>query len=346
MKNDKDRYWDCLGQAMEASHGGRTAEALAWLDAALKAQPGGAEAHNGRGEILWDEGRIDEALFEFEQAIETDRKFTAAHMNRAELLIEEMGEFDLAIQQCDELLAGRAEFPRPDRLLQAEIHYLKSKAFFYLDNLEGAAFLIRRASKAVGDQAVYYAFEGQILFELGRFGEARRVLERSVAMDPDSAHAAYHMALVLERLGAQEDADALFVRANALDPQHYTLPVEVSTTVFEAAVSEARANLPRSIREYIADVSLLVEDYPSADLIKRENVSPQILGIFIGIPRTEAVVTSQAPDLDRVLLFKKNLEKVCWDLEELIHQIQITVRHEIGHYLGLDEDDMDRLGLA
>ena len=346
MKNDKDRYWDCLDQAMEASHGGRTEEALAWLDAALKAQPGGAEAHNGRGEILWDEGRVDEALFEFERAIETDPKFTAAHMNRAELLIEEMGEFDLAIQRCDELLAGRAEFPRPDRLLQAEIHYLKSKALFYLDNLEGAAFLIRRASKSVGDQAVYYAFEGQILFELGRFEEARRILERSVAMDPDSAHAAYHMALVLERLGSQEDADVLFVQANALDPQHYTLPVEVSNTVFEAAVNEARANLPRSIREYIADVPVLVEDYPPADLIKRENVSPQILGLFMGVPRTEAVVTSQVPDLDRVLLFKKNLEKVCRDLEELIQQIQITVRHEIGHYLGLDEDDMDRLGLA
>ena len=36
MRNDKDRYWDCLDQAMEASHGGRTDEALAWLDEALK----------------------------------------------------------------------------------------------------------------------------------------------------------------------------------------------------------------------------------------------------------------------------------------------------------------------
>ncbi len=51
---DKDRYWDCLDQAMEASHGGRTEEALAWLDEALKAQHDGAEARNGRGEILWD----------------------------------------------------------------------------------------------------------------------------------------------------------------------------------------------------------------------------------------------------------------------------------------------------
>jgi tetratricopeptide (TPR) repeat protein len=66
---DKDRYWDCLDQAMEASHGGRTEEALAWLDEALKAHPEGAEAHNGRGEILWDEGKFDEALAEFELAV-------------------------------------------------------------------------------------------------------------------------------------------------------------------------------------------------------------------------------------------------------------------------------------
>ena len=58
MKN-KDRYWDCLDQAMEASHGGRTDEALAWLDQALIADPEGAEAHNGRGEILWDADQVD-----------------------------------------------------------------------------------------------------------------------------------------------------------------------------------------------------------------------------------------------------------------------------------------------
>ena len=97
MKNDKDRYWDCLDQAMEASHSGRIEEALAWLDEALLAHPGGAEAHNGRGEIQWDEGRVDEALFEFESAIRTDPKFTAAHLNRVEMLIEEVGETGIEV---------------------------------------------------------------------------------------------------------------------------------------------------------------------------------------------------------------------------------------------------------
>ena len=346
MKNDKDRYWDCLDQAMEASHGGRIEEALAWLDEALRVHPGGAEAHNGRGEIQWDEGRIDEALYEFECAIRTDPKFTPAHLNRVELLIEEVAEFELALELCDELLAGANELPRPDRSLQSEVYYLKSKALFYLDDLEGAVFLVRRALKAAGPQPIYSAFEGQVLFELGRYDEARRVLEHGVALDPDSAHALYHFGLVLERVADPEEAARCFARSNALDPHHYPLPAEVSEEFFRDVMEEALANLPRSVRETMENVPVLVEDFPTLELVQSEDVSPQILGIFIGVPRTQAAVTDQMPDLDRIILFKKNLEKICQDREDLIDQIQITVRHEVGHYLGLDQDDLERLGLA
>ena len=50
--------------------------------------------------------------------------------------------------------------------------------------------------------------------------------------------------------------------------------------------------------------------------------------------------------MTRVILFKSNLEKICRDRDELVEQIQITLRHEIGHHLGLSEEDMERLGLA
>jgi predicted Zn-dependent protease with MMP-like domain len=66
----------------------------------------------------------------------------------------------------------------------------------------------------------------------------------------------------------------------------------------------------------------------------------------VGVPRTEGGESVQPTDVTRVILFKRNLEKVCRDREELIDQIQITVRHEVGHHLGLSEEDMERLGLA
>jgi predicted Zn-dependent protease with MMP-like domain len=357
MRKDKDRYWDCLDQAMEASHGGRIEEALAWLDEALRVHPDGAEAHNGRGEILWDDGRIDEALIEFDRATMADGKFTSAHLNRIELLIEELGEFATAVRLADELLSGRAELPRPDRPLQAEVYYLNSKALFYLDDLEGSLFLVRRAAKAGGEIGLYCAFEGQTLFELGSYAEAKRVLERGLAVDPDAAHTLYHLGLVLERLedegqeagaipvGIETSAQA-FSRANSLEPQQFPMPVDLDDETFSAALDTAVANLPRSIRERIEGVSLQIEDFPNLDLVRGERISPQTLGLFIGVPRTEALQTDQPLDLDRIMLFKKNLEKICHDEEDLIDQIQVTLRHEVGHYLGLDEDDLERLGLA
>jgi predicted Zn-dependent protease with MMP-like domain len=50
--------------------------------------------------------------------------------------------------------------------------------------------------------------------------------------------------------------------------------------------------------------------------------------------------------VERIFLFKRNLEKVAQSRPELVEQIQVTVKHEVGHYLGLDEDEIDRLGLA
>jgi predicted Zn-dependent protease with MMP-like domain len=345
MKNN-DRYWDCLDQAMEASHGGRTEEALAWLDEALRAHPDGAEAHNGRGEILWDDGKIDEALYEFERSLQADPKFVAAHLNRAELLIEDLGEHAQAVALCDELLSGHAELPRLDRGTEGEVHYLKAKAVFYLDDLEGALFLTRRALKTTGEVAIYRAFEGQILFELARFEEARRGLELALALDAEAGHALYHLALVLERLGEEEDASQAFAKANALDPDHYALPTAVDDAFFRRAVEDALDNLPRSIREYVDDVPVLIESHPSLELLASENVSPQILGLYVGVPRTEGGPGVQPTDVTRVILFKRNLEKVCRDRDDLIDQIQITVRHEVGHHLGLSEEDMERLGLA
>jgi len=343
---DRDRYWDCLDQAMEASHGGRTDEALAWLDEALKAEPNGAEARNGRGEILWDDGKVEEALHEFELATRADPKFLTAHLNRAEILIDELGEYEQALQLCDDLLAARGELPRPDRSMEAEVYYLKSKALFYLDDLEGALFLVRRALKSGGEHAIYRAFEGQILFELGAFEEARRPLETAAAMESDAAQTWYHLALVLERLGEREEAASRFEKASQLDPEQFPVPLSLSDDAFEDVAAEAMRELPRSIREYVADVPVLVEEWPSLELVRKDNVSPSILGIFMGVPRTEAAGSDQRADLDRVILFKRNLETHCHDREELVREIATTVRHEIGHYLGLDEDDMERLGLA
>ncbi len=122
--------------------------------------------------------------------------------------------------------------------------------------------------------------------------------------------------------------------------------MRISEDDFEAAAAAAVASLPGEIRDYVADCPILVEDLPEASLVRQGDLSPQILGLFEGIPATDPDANATRLDIDRIVLFKRNLEKVAADRNELIEQIQITVKHEIGHFLGLDEEDVERLGLG
>lgn len=343
---DRDRYWDCLDQAMEASSNGQPDEALAWLDEALKANPEGAEAHNSRGELLWDCGRHEEALQEFERALEAEKDYQPGQLNRIEIMIEEFQEFEEALDLADDLLQTSLEKP-----VEAEVYYLKAKALFYLDDLEGALFLLRRAIKIQGEVGIYRGFEGQVLFEIGQFAEARRSLERALALEHDCAHSTYHLALVMEHTGQVEEAEKLFAKAARLTPELYPLPIRIGDAEFESAAEQALKGLPEPIHKYTENCPVIIEDLPSEELVKQEYVSPQVLGLFLGVPATEpgaspSLGTLQRTDTDRILLFKRNLERIAKDHTDLVEQIQITVKHEIGHFLGMDEEEVERLGLA
>jgi predicted Zn-dependent protease with MMP-like domain/Flp pilus assembly protein TadD len=342
---DRDRYWDCLDQAIEASSGGRNEEALAWLEEALRANPSGAEARNGLGEILWDDGRFEDALREFDRAIDADSALSAAQLNRIEILVEEFQEFEEALEIADDLLNSALE---PG--VEAEVYYLKAKALFYLDDLDGALFLLRRAIQTYGEVAVYRAFQGQILFEMGQFDGARQDLERARALEPDSAHTLYHLALVYEHLANRDLAAGLFNEAASLAPDLYPLPVRMEVEEFERVAAESIRTLPARLRDRVKNCPIVIEDLPDRELVLGENVSPQLMGLFLGTPHSlpeSAPWSAEAvSEPTRILLFKRNLEKVAQSREHLIEQIQITVKHEIGHYLGLDEEELDRLGLG
>ena len=156
---DKDRYWDCLDQAMEASHGGRTDEALAWLDEALRAHPEGAEAHNGRGEILWDEGKVEEAVHEFERALRADPKFITAHLNRAELLVEDLHPqaerlgLELRLESADVGLV-----PVDARMVEKIVLNLVGNALKFTPPGGSVDVVLRKE----GDEAVIEALTGEI----------------------------------------------------------------------------------------------------------------------------------------------------------------------------------------
>jgi predicted Zn-dependent protease with MMP-like domain len=114
-------------------------------------------------------------------------------------------------------------------------------------------------------------------------------------------------------------------------------------------VAEASEHLPKDIREHLAEVPIVVEDLPTMELLRstgdEEPISPSVLGLFVGPSLKERSVFTPVTVPATILIFQRNLERFCQTREELIHEIHITLYHELGHYLGLSEEELEERGL-
>ena len=122
--------------------------------------------------------------------------------------------------------------------------------------------------------------------------------------------------------------------------------MRVSADEFERLVREAIAEIPDALRGYLDDVVVDVEPAPRAeDLAGLEIDDPtELLGLYHGTPLTERSVEAGMQLPDRVTIYQRNIELVCATPREIVEQIRTTVLHEIGHYFGLDEDDLFDVG--
>lgn len=103
---------------------------------------------------------------------------------------------------------------------------------------------------------------------------------------------------------------------------------------FEALVEQALGGLPRTFREKLTNIAIIVEDRPP-----EEPERGLLLGLFHGIPRTEKSVFFSSPP-DRIVLYQRNIEAICANDAEIRRQIRATLLHEVGHYFGLSEDEL------
>lgn len=121
--------------------------------------------------------------------------------------------------------------------------------------------------------------------------------------------------------------------------------MQLTREQFEQLVTEALAELPARYRELLENVAIIVEDRPHSErrrARKQEAEETLLLGQFVGIPRTKKSVFEPGPP-DRVILYQKNLEAICASQEEIREQVRLTVLHELGHYFGLKEDELEHL---
>jgi predicted Zn-dependent protease with MMP-like domain len=108
-------------------------------------------------------------------------------------------------------------------------------------------------------------------------------------------------------------------------------------TAFEQTVQRALASLPPELAAAVRNVEIAVEDEHPDD--------PDLFGLYEGVPLPDR--GDWAGSLpDRIRIFRIPLEESFSDPAELEEEIRITVLHELAHYFGLDEDQLDNLGYS
>lgn len=124
--------------------------------------------------------------------------------------------------------------------------------------------------------------------------------------------------------------------------------VQISEEEFESAVRDALDEVPQELLGMLDNVAFFVEDEPGPehtdpDLTPEDNA--ELLGIYLGTPLTDRDGGWAAGALpDRIVLFRGPLSRMCTDLDELREEIAITIVHEAGHHVGIDEERLHDLG--
>jgi predicted Zn-dependent protease with MMP-like domain len=113
-------------------------------------------------------------------------------------------------------------------------------------------------------------------------------------------------------------------------------------SIAEAEVAATLAALPRELRAQASTVPVTYDPCPS-DALLADGWEPDLLGLFVGVPYAHE---GQAPCPQQIFLFLENLwEEAAHDEPVYRTEVRKTYLHELGHYLGLDEDELDDRGL-
>ncbi len=210
-----------------------------------------------------------------------------------------------------------------------------------LDELNGAG-------PVLGERPEARLLAADLNWELTGAEAARPLLESLVRDVPDYADARYMLGSLYEGVGEDEARVEEFLEVLRLDEGlDAGLDAEDSRELSNLIVETAEGaieGLPEAFREKLAEVPVLVEPRPSEELV-REGLDPRALGLFEGATDLDHENNETLALPTRIVLYSANLLAESIDEDQLKAEVVTTVLHELGHYFGLEEEDLTRLGL-
>lgn len=331
-----------LQRAMAAAEEGDYDTAVALAEEVCDADASSVEARLLLGEIALDEADFEACLAFADEALEIDPEDREAQLLAAEasLMLEDLLR---VVGICEEILKVDPSDTRA--------RHLMAEAILDLGEATEAAALFETLLEEDEDHVDAWMGLAIARYELGQYPVSLDCLkEVRRLMGEDVADVFFHIGLNLERLDDEKGAKRAFARAQELAPDQYPPPLLITLDEFGAIVEDVMESLPEKLRGFMGNVPISVEEIPSEDDLKASDppLSPRIWGLFRGSSilenHPEVISSSQLPS--EIVLYRRNLERGCADKEELTEEIRVTLLHEIGHYLGWDEDEVAAHGLA
>lgn len=112
--------------------------------------------------------------------------------------------------------------------------------------------------------------------------------------------------------------------------------ITVAQERFEAMVDDALDKIPDQFATRMRNLAIMVHDY--------NEDNPQLLGLYVGVALPERTFDHTGYLPDAIFIYQGALQDWCDTEEQLAHEVEVTLFHELGHYFGLEEDQLHHLG--
>jgi len=114
---------------------------------------------------------------------------------------------------------------------------------------------------------------------------------------------------------------------------------------FLRLVDDALTTIPSRFRDALTNIAIVVEDEPSIQQLSEVDIEPPdtLLGLYEGTPLTERAWAHGNALPDKITLFQLPLEDASDDEDDMVVAIGETLIHEVGHYFGLSEEEIEEI---
>ncbi|HSO00268.1 MAG TPA: tetratricopeptide repeat protein [Candidatus Nanopelagicales bacterium] len=322
-----DQFSAHLDRGWELVQRGDTRGAEASARRALELDPSSPEAHNLLGFVAAMEGEGEEAIEAYRQAIALDDTYLEAMLNAAEVYIHPLGEYDQAIDMCDQALElAEVDEEIIDALL------LKFDALLGKGDLDEAARVVARIPDGPYDNPNHTFLVGRAHYEIGQVEKAAELIEDSVVKDPRHAEAYYYLGLIRDERGDMRAATQAFLRSRELDIELGMPPWAPGPEGFLQVVEKSVAGLNPVLRRYVEDADVYAADVPGMELVA-EGVDPRALVLLDGIASDDRDRGYRSPadnrPCSRVFVYALNVARLAGSIEGLEREITLALEREI-----------------